>query len=652
MANLTGDVNSPMDTSGSSGSALPPMPPGESTVTKQGGSRSNKGPEPKLRLVVALNFGATHTSVAYLFDHRGHNANIKQKIGDIRILEAWPCHKSASVPSEISYSPTTRGRRQWGYDIDDGAQIHDSLRLRLEGSSMYQELVSLHDLVKEAATNPGLSVSVPPSLHKSPELMAADFLRKVAEHLRDEIDSNVGRHVLVTGFIPLDLVVSYPSLWPEVVKRRYFQVIESAFDVALLPTLRHIYFLAEAEAVSQWCVWSENECLREHGIRKGTSVIVCDSESSSMKAIGTSHAFDHILPGPKFRKIGYLARADAGWELVETGFESLFVARLHSTDLRQVELLKKSDPDSIVRSRWNMIRQRFQPIMHGFDGIENRLGWPIMLPKGFQGDNGHGWLALSSDDLKGMFDPSIRALIHMLSDQIELADHAGTPAKAIILSGRFVNHIYVRKQLEDFASTRRVGVVGVEYSGDSSRGSVLHGLGLSTTPVLPVTKLAHHYGIGYYDSNHHMQPSSSSHGRKMPDLVEWIFAKGEVVFPDADKARTENIRILRRYKPEDCAPGRMSRVVVVIYGGNTPSGDFQSLEQQFRSLNLEFDLSFISEDHRRLVTTKSRFFAKSKSSYLDVELSVTFSVSLSLIAISVSCGGKLLAEKQVSDKDE
>ncbi|KAM7221190.1 hypothetical protein V8F06_003365 [Rhypophila decipiens] len=650
MANLTGDVNSPMETSGSSGSALPPVPPGESTVTKRGESPSNKGPEPESRLIVALNFGATHTSVAYLSDYRGHNANMKQKTEEIRILQDWPCHESASVPNKISYAPTTRGCRQWGYDIDDGVRIHDSLRLRLEDASMYQELVSLHDLVKEAATNHGLSVSVPPSLHKSPELMAADFLRKVAEHLRDEINSEVGRQVLEV--IPLDLVVSYPSLWPEVVKRRYFQVIESAFDVALLPTLRHIYFVAEAEAVSQWCVWSENESLREHGIRKGTSVIVCDSESSSMEAIGTSHAFDSILPEPKIRKIGYLARANAGWELVETEFESLVVPRLRSTDSRhwQVQLLKNSEPGSIVRGRWNMMLQRFQPIMHGFDGIENRLGWPIMLPKGFQGDNGNGSLALSSDDLKGMFDPSIRALIQMLSDQIELADHAGTPAKVIILSGYFVNNRYVRKQLEDFARTRRVGVVGVGYSRDSSRGSVLHVLGLSTTPVLPVTKLAHHYGIGYYDSN--LQPSSSSHGRKMPDLVEWIFAKGEAVFPDADKARTENIRIHRRYKPEDCAPGRMSRVVVVIYGGNTPSGDFQSLEQQFRSLDLEFDLSFIPEDHRRLVATKSRFFGKAKSSYLDVELSVAFSVSPSLVTISVSCGGKLLAEKQVGDKDE
>ncbi|KAK4207802.1 hypothetical protein QBC37DRAFT_454498, partial [Rhypophila decipiens] len=331
---------------------------------------------PESRLVVAVNFGATHTSVAYLSDYRGRNANIEQKIEGIRILHGWPCHESASVPNEISYSPTTRGCRQWGYDIDAGAQVHDSLRPRLEDASVYQELVSLHDLVKEAATNPGLAVSVPPSLHKSPELMAADFLRKVAEQLRDEINSNVSRQVLEV--ILLDLVVSYPSLWPEVVKRRYFHVIESAFDVALLPTLRHIYFLAEAEAVSQWCVWSENESLREHGIRKGTSVIVCDSESSSMKA-----AFFLALVLSFTGRLTFISGANAGWELVETEFESLVVPRLRSTDLEQLELLTKSEPGSIVRSRWNMMLERFQPIMHRFDGIENRLGWPIMLPRGF-----------------------------------------------------------------------------------------------------------------------------------------------------------------------------------------------------------------------------------------------------------------------------
>ncbi|KAK4215573.1 hypothetical protein QBC37DRAFT_121817 [Rhypophila decipiens] len=178
--------------------------------------------------------------------------------------------------------------------------------------------------------------------------MAADFLRKVAVHLRDEIDNNIGRQVLEV--VPLDLVVSYPSLWPEAVKPRYFHVIESAFDLAIVPRLRHIYFLAEAEAVSQWCVFSKLESLCAYGIRKGTSVIVCDTTSD--KGIATSYGFDHILRGSDFnlRKIGYLARANAGRQLVEAGFKSLCIVRLNSTAPARDRLLETSDPDSTVDS--------------------------------------------------------------------------------------------------------------------------------------------------------------------------------------------------------------------------------------------------------------------------------------------------------------
>lgn len=133
-----------------------------------------------------------------------------KRIQSIRIITRWPVRMSSAVPNRISYSPTTNGRRQWGYDIDDDSDVHDSLRLHLEDGSRYEELVHLRNLVLEATRNSDLDESAPPFLYKSPEIIASDYLQKIAEHFRDEFGRVYSPWVLEN--VPLDLVVSYPSV--------------------------------------------------------------------------------------------------------------------------------------------------------------------------------------------------------------------------------------------------------------------------------------------------------------------------------------------------------------------------------------------------------------------------------------------------------
>jgi len=142
---------------------------------------------------------------------RNKDDNLFKKIEEIRILEGWPTHESISVPTEISYTPSPKGCRQWGFDIDDHSRIDKWLRMGLEERSRDQELGALADLIHEATVS-DLADSVPPWLYKSPEQIARDYLRHIAEHVLDELVNNVGRHVPEN--IPIDLVVSYPSVGP------------------------------------------------------------------------------------------------------------------------------------------------------------------------------------------------------------------------------------------------------------------------------------------------------------------------------------------------------------------------------------------------------------------------------------------------------
>ena len=79
----------------------------------------------------------------------------------------------------------------------------------LEEKSREQELKTFADLMHEATVS-DLVDSVPPWLYKPPEQIARDYLRFIAEHVREELVTIVGRRVPEN--VPLNLVVSYPSV--------------------------------------------------------------------------------------------------------------------------------------------------------------------------------------------------------------------------------------------------------------------------------------------------------------------------------------------------------------------------------------------------------------------------------------------------------
>ncbi|KAM7198195.1 hypothetical protein V8F20_006222 [Naviculisporaceae sp. PSN 640] len=610
--------------------------------------------EQEPRIVVALNFGTTHTSVAYLVDRDQNNTDIQEKIKEIRTIRNWPCVMNEFVPSEISYSPTNKGCQQWGYDIDDGSHVHKGLRQQLEEKSRLDELMQLRDLVQEANTNTDLAFSVPPLLHKSPESMAGDYLRNVVERFRDDFETVFDRRVLEN--LPLDLVVSYPSLWPPIAKRRSFRVIESVFDRTILPTIRHIFFVAEEDAVSHWCVFTQLNLWKNYGVRKGTSLIMCDTEGSAVQAVATSYAVDQMEPEFKLRKIGYLAPADAGWQSIEDQLRTFLIFKRHFSPHLFLE-----ESDSAVRSPWRAVLDRFQRTMYGFDD-RHQLQHAIQLPIGFADTddpaNGimHGKLILSNDDLKQMFEPSIESLIQILSHQIELADQAGTPVKVLLLNGSFVNHKYTSRRLENFARRRGISVVKVEYSGNIARGSVLHALGVSMTPISPVTRLQHHYGVSWVNSDLKL-PNGE---RENIMSIEWVLNRGDVVFPGEDESSPQSVRMERTYQAEDFLPGRMFKVVIAVCSQDIPSSHFQNLETtSTQTIDLEFDGSLIPDPGKLVVehvfteNQKGRFKLDRKKvkrvRYCTVVLSVSFQVIGSTVTIRVACGDTLLAERHVPD---
>ena len=62
--------------------------------------------------------------------------------------------------------------------------------------------------------------------------------------------------------------------------------------------------------------------------------------------------------------------------------------------------------------------------------------------------------------------------------------------------------------------------------------------------------------------------------------IEWLLAKGEAIFPDADEPRHEKLVISRRFRVQDCIPGKFSRVVFATCSVDTRPNRIPDLEQE------------------------------------------------------------------------
>ncbi|KAK3312872.1 hypothetical protein B0H66DRAFT_607926 [Apodospora peruviana] len=612
------------------------------------GQESLRGPQVEASLIIAVDFGDEHTSVAYL-TRRGVIKEPDKASDDIKVLQSWPSLHSSTVPTKISYTPSSRGCRQWGYDIDDNSTVQKGLLSGLEEKSREQELDDLVGLVFGAA-DVDLTESVPAYLCKGPEQVAKDFLSKLAEFVADKIQISVGR--LVLGAVPTDLVVSYPSLWLESTKRRYFHVIASSFSLDLFPKLSDTYFVAETEATAQWGFLSDfkEDRLREFGEYK--AVIVCDTSRPSA-VVATSYLLDRVdhdgTPELNFRRIGYLSRAKTGWFAVDAAFKQHVSSRLSEADEAALGETQEGG-NTIIKSRWRMLASRFEPIMHSFDGKDQIYPWPLQLPRGIGTEDDptrgilSGALTFTCHDLRAIFSGPIDALLELILQQMEFADNAGTPAKAILLTGPFARQPYVAQRVKALGMSRGMRV---SVPDDGNHYGVASG-----EPYNPVKSTSVPLQV---------DPVNSYQKQQVREQIQWIVGRGEPIFPDVEDPRHEQLQLSRIFRYQDIGARKVARVVFVACGLETPPSRLQDLETQWnhstiptftasRIVNLNYELSDIPGEqrephHLRTETSKTRLFSKKKPAFFQAMLSIDLHIDTSVVKVTLSCGNKVLAEQ-------
>ncbi|KAK0634343.1 hypothetical protein B0T17DRAFT_611370 [Bombardia bombarda] len=644
-------------------------------------------PTGETRMILALDYGTTFTGIAYLsIASRQKEQDPDALAEDIRVLQGWPTHESQKAPSEISYSPSPKGCRQWGYDIDDNSRVLKWTKLELEETrNRSWELRTLAETLYglrmvDLSESEIIKNNIPRHLAKEPEDIVKDYLDYIAEQTLEEIVDKVGRHV--PDNIHIDMVVTHPAQWSDRALNSTYRAVRAAFNKDLFAKIRNISFVTEPEACAHYTL---REAWREDHLRfrRNDCFIVVDAgggtvDLASYKVVSMDVEKKQI----GLEQIGVPIGEKCGATCIDRSFAKFVEERLGPEDWDRLIDADAQDHatggHSIVKPKLRMLHGRFEPIKHGFDGKDQKLGFPIQLPRGIgtvdNEEKGilNGAIKITVDDLKSMFQYSVDRTLYLIGQaatQIEIVHKL--KVKKIFLSGGFARSQYLYDRVKQFGQFRRIDVErGDDCWSAVAKGAIIKSLGVYTEKPLLVKACPRHYGIKVrtqYAAYKHQQTDAEIDLEGVQwatDQIRWFIQQGDAIFPNkpivatydchwsmkASDYPTPQIHHSRRRHERDSGNANANaqpsaevfRDVVFIASAQQDAPiRFASIDKsQDQVVTLRCDLTKVPEGQM------GEFSNKQVGKYLKFWVKVEIHV-FDRVEVKITSGGKVLASKEV-----
>ncbi|KAL5328743.1 hypothetical protein ACEPPN_002247 [Leptodophora sp. 'Broadleaf-Isolate-01'] len=203
------------------------------------------------RLVIAIDYGTTHTGVA-IATPVGSVADLEE----INIIQDWGSSmcNNHKIPSVISYSAarTKEHERQWGSDLSPQAiaMLHTKLQLEVYHTTAELGFISnaldlLGNINFQYIKDSG---NAPNYLDKEPEQIIQDYLTKVVEHLFQDVRYFTPALI---ALMPVDIVATVPAEWDYRAKNSIFRALTKAgLSRENFPLLDEMILVSEPEAAA------------------------------------------------------------------------------------------------------------------------------------------------------------------------------------------------------------------------------------------------------------------------------------------------------------------------------------------------------------------------------------------------------------------
>ncbi|KAL5322237.1 hypothetical protein ACEPPN_010209 [Leptodophora sp. 'Broadleaf-Isolate-01'] len=498
------------------------------------------------RLVIALDYGTTHTGVAWATP-TGARASLAP--GGIEVVQIWGAkmgnHKK--IPSVVSYTPSSRkGERQFGLDLsaDAVALLHTKLQLGVSDVSqeldhILESLEGVHNLNFQYLKK---SDGLPKHILFSPEQIVRDYLQRVFHYLfESESDSLPSPFAPeLRQLTPVDIVVTVPAAWKYRAKNATFRALTQAGfnnDEDKFPRLGNIMLVTEPEAAAVYTARYLKEKL-------GSRFRMRDCVSYKVKQLDPF----------EIERVGLPVGAKCGAIFINLAFKKWLRSLIGAERYHQLDPTKLSDKITSHDAEGEVMRKLmsdFEAWKKAFKGAESRQMY-IDLPESFHDLRVDDrvrecQVTISSQDMASFFEHSRRGIWRLIQNQLDDIRAKGTRPRNVFLVGGFAESPYlqaaIRRSLEAIPELPKVELRTPDPKEPGAswtavvQGAVIFGIEKATIGSIP-TMRASPRSYGFMVSKlfsrvehdpREVRPDKALDIELVQEQLQWMIMKGDLI---------------------------------------------------------------------------------------------------------------------------
>ncbi|KAH2325033.1 hypothetical protein KXW87_007130, partial [Aspergillus fumigatus] len=442
---------------------------------------------PKCKFVVGVDYGTTFTGVSYAFVREASLSNI-------RLVRSWPApcgqFSSPHVPSRIAYPQGNCAIQgiSWGFLIEHGVPASSGTKLLLDSGV---DITEFSDTVLEAATGLGI-MKLPHG--KIAIQVVTEFLREVYVNICRELEKH--------------LAMLHSPLRPRDVQMEFWVTTPAALDQVMTGWAITIYMLCEPEAAALATFKTMPLYGPEMQIKPGDGVLVCDCGGGTVDV--TSYLISEVSPRLSFDELTSAVCGMCGATAIDRNFY-LLVSERFGAAFKNLPLTE-TGADSNFMGSFQTIKEEFS-----CSAVDKVYRLPLAMalnspnPTFFDAEN--QFVLLSSNDVRGIFDPVLRGITQLIYRQIESANQEVgrfiinvqpllfeqrvpelIEMQKIVLVGGFSQSPYLRERISKaFVGDGKLAILTpADPQTMGMRGAAIRGLG---GPQPTTRKCRNHYGV-------------------------------------------------------------------------------------------------------------------------------------------------------------
>nr|POE83372.1 heat shock 70 kda protein 12a [Quercus suber] len=380
------------------------------------------------RLIVGVDFGTTYSGVAAVYSATPD---------DVDIIKTWPGGNgitSDKVPTEIAYevienphdldtatttasegAPSTR--IQWGFQFKPEEPRLRCIKLFLDRNQKLPHFVSPLETAAQLRR-----------CQRTVMDAVSDYLTKLYDHTLETLTRRYGSSFMATT--NMEFVLTVPAVWSDAAKNATLQAAERAG----MGNRHKLKLISEPEAAAVYTL----KTIQPNGLTVGDNFIVCDAGGGTVDLI--AYKVTHVSP-LRVEESAVGTGGLCGSAFLNYRFEDHVKERIGEERYRSMRQKKAKTWMMGLRYFEEFVKRNFNEEEHS----EVNVPFPG-LPDDEEAGLDSGFLVMTAEQVKDIFEPVIRQVIELVEGQVDTIRSKGGVVTGIILVGGFgqSNYLYTR----------------------------------------------------------------------------------------------------------------------------------------------------------------------------------------------------------------